>query len=65
MKLSGGSTIQHGRLESYYQFATPINLRLESDNHLEFDIIPPGESSTGPLDITRNVAIPGDKYHFL
>jgi hypothetical protein len=53
------------RWESYLVITTPVYLRFESGDVLEFNIVPYGERLTEPFEIARDVAIEPGSYHWL
>ena len=54
-----------GEWESYKVFTAPVNWRLESGDHLEFNVIPTGERLVAPFEIEDNVEIAAGSYHGL
>lgn len=54
-----------GSLESWQVFTAPINLRLESGDRVEFNVIPQGEGLLEPFEISDGVVIPQGRYDFL
>jgi hypothetical protein len=51
--------------ESYSIFTTPVNIRFESGDRIEFDVKPAGESLKQPFEISKGVIIPAGKYQWL
>jgi hypothetical protein len=54
-----------GELESRRIFTAPINLRTESGEHIEFNIIPNREVLSEDFEISDGVIIPKGDYRFL
>ncbi|NKB88971.1 MAG: hypothetical protein GKS06_12200 [Acidobacteria bacterium] len=50
-----------GELESYRIFTAPLNLRLESGDRVEFNVVPTGDRPLMPFDI-GGVVIPAGNY---
>jgi len=57
-------TDPQGILESWEYFMAPINLRLESGDHLEFNWNPHGEILLVPFEISPGLFIPPGSYQF-
>ncbi len=53
-----------GITESWRFFWAPINLRLESGDHLEFNWVPSYEYLTEPFEISNGVTLPVGGYRF-
>jgi len=52
------------RLESGRLFTAPFNLRMESGEHLEWNVIPTFEYLDLPFEIAPGVVIPAGSYHW-
>ncbi len=57
-------TNQQGRWESYRIFTAPVNMRLESGDRFELNVVPAGERLPAPFQIARGVTIPAGSYHW-
>jgi Domain of unknown function (DUF5916)/Carbohydrate family 9 binding domain-like len=55
----------HGELESRRIFTAPINLRTESGEHIEFNVIPNREVLPENFEVAEGVVIPKGDYSFL
>jgi Domain of unknown function (DUF5916)/Carbohydrate family 9 binding domain-like len=55
----------NGQLESRRIFTAPINLRTESGEHIEFNIIPNREVLPENFEVSEGVVIPKGDYSFL
>jgi hypothetical protein len=55
----------HGELESRRIFTAPINLRTESGEHIEFNIIPNREVLPENFEVSQGIVIPKVDYSFL
>ncbi len=53
-----------GELESLWIFTAPINLRTESGEHIEFNVIPRREVLPYDFEISEGVTIPAGSYDF-
>jgi len=54
-----------GSLQSWEVFTAPLNLRLESGDGFEFNIIPQGEGLDEPFEVSDGVTIQPGRYDFL
>jgi hypothetical protein len=52
------------RLESWSMFTAPFNVRTESGEHLEWDVIPTFEHLDQPFEISPGVVIPPGSYRW-
>ncbi len=50
--------------QSYRVFTAPVNWRFESGERFEFNVVPTGERIVEPFEISENVIIPEDVYHY-
>lgn len=57
-------TNPQGIVESWEYFMAPINVRLESGDHLEFNWNPQGETLLAPFEVAPGVVIPPGSYDF-
>jgi hypothetical protein len=54
-----------GQLESRSIFTAPINIRTQSGEHIEFNVIPNREVLPEDFEVSQGVIIPKDEYTFL
>jgi Domain of unknown function (DUF5916) len=57
-------TNPQGIVESWEYFMAPINVRLESGDHFEFNWNPQGETLLAPFEIAPGVVVPAGSYDF-
>ncbi len=58
------TTDLRGRVESWSLFTAPINLRTESGEHLEANVIPELERLDAPFEISPGVMLPAGRYRW-
>lgn len=54
-----------GRLESYRVFTAPLNLRLQSGDRVEFNVVPTGDRLVEPFEIADGIVIPPGQYDWM
>ena len=54
----------HNRVESWSVFTAPFNLRTESGEHLEWNVIPTFEHLDEPFEVSRGVLIPSGSFQW-
>ncbi len=53
-----------GNVESWKVFTAPLNVQLESGEHIEANVVPRFEYLAEPFEVAEGVIIPEGEYHF-
>lgn len=54
-----------GNLETYSFFTAPVNVRFESGDRFEFNVVPRGDRLAEPFEIVDGVVIPAGNYDWI